>query len=546
MRALALVVWLVPACGRSGFQPLADGVPATGLRVQLSTANGLAVVALDARFAFATMDPHALYVVSAPLPTTATFALPDASGALTAKFDAHDARGDLFTETATAQITAEQVQTISVVLGSSVAPGCLDGIADGTETDIDCGGSCSPCGLGGKCLARTDCGSNNCVGTVCEPMTAPPNWLAIADMPIGRIGAGAGLGGDGRVYVYGGAVADGGMDFAETDLYLADRDAWQVGPALGTARYRMGYATGDDGTLYALGGEINVSTLSPNVDSLATGASMWAPALALPAARDDLMAAVDSGGTLFAIGGFQGSSMTGEVDAFASGAWITRTAMPTPRMDLAGARGPDGKLYAIGGHNFPITAHYVTVEAYDTTADSWQTMPSLQTARSDLAAAAAPDGRIYAISGFTGGLPTPVVEAYRVGAPAWVSVASLSVGRDTCSAAVAADGRILVFGGKVGTTASYKTAEAYGPQLTLGAATGAVGDMVTIVGSNFAANAAVRVYFDGAPIEYGTTTSGGVLAALAIEVPAVAAGAHVVRVVDDRSDYPASASFVVQ
>jgi hypothetical protein len=36
---------------------------------------------------------------------------------------------------------------------------CDDNLMDGDETDIDCGGSCAPCGLGQRCLATTDCGS---------------------------------------------------------------------------------------------------------------------------------------------------------------------------------------------------------------------------------------------------------------------------------------------------------------------------------------------------------------------------------------------------
>lgn len=40
---------------------------------------------------------------------------------------------------------------------------CFDERMDGAETDIDCGGStCAKCGLGLKCKADTDCGSDAC------------------------------------------------------------------------------------------------------------------------------------------------------------------------------------------------------------------------------------------------------------------------------------------------------------------------------------------------------------------------------------------------
>jgi hypothetical protein len=47
---------------------------------------------------------------------------------------------------------------------------CTDGILDGTETDIDCGGSCSnKCSTGKKCIVSSDCLSgSNCVTGVCS------------------------------------------------------------------------------------------------------------------------------------------------------------------------------------------------------------------------------------------------------------------------------------------------------------------------------------------------------------------------------------------
>jgi hypothetical protein len=36
---------------------------------------------------------------------------------------------------------------------------CGDNIKDGNETDVDCGGSCPPCGIGQSCLISGDCGN---------------------------------------------------------------------------------------------------------------------------------------------------------------------------------------------------------------------------------------------------------------------------------------------------------------------------------------------------------------------------------------------------
>jgi hypothetical protein len=47
---------------------------------------------------------------------------------------------------------------------------CIDGIQDGSETDVDCGGStCIPCIDGKHCNANSDCFSDYCVAGVCAP-----------------------------------------------------------------------------------------------------------------------------------------------------------------------------------------------------------------------------------------------------------------------------------------------------------------------------------------------------------------------------------------
>lgn len=45
---------------------------------------------------------------------------------------------------------------------------CDDGVTNGSETDLDCGGMCSPCPDLAECLAATDCQSGICGGGHCE------------------------------------------------------------------------------------------------------------------------------------------------------------------------------------------------------------------------------------------------------------------------------------------------------------------------------------------------------------------------------------------
>jgi len=41
--------------------------------------------------------------------------------------------------------------------GGATSAACSDGTKDGDETDVDCGGSCGPCGLGQGCIRSSDC-----------------------------------------------------------------------------------------------------------------------------------------------------------------------------------------------------------------------------------------------------------------------------------------------------------------------------------------------------------------------------------------------------
>ena len=45
---------------------------------------------------------------------------------------------------------------------------CFNGILDGDETDVDCGGSCNPCSEGKACIVDSDCRSGLCSEGVCE------------------------------------------------------------------------------------------------------------------------------------------------------------------------------------------------------------------------------------------------------------------------------------------------------------------------------------------------------------------------------------------
>ena len=68
--------------------------------------------------------------------------------------------------------------------GTDAGPTCTDGIKNGSETDVDCGGSCpTKCGEAKSCAAPTDCASGRCTDLKCSCELAP----AVAD-ELGNVG----------------------------------------------------------------------------------------------------------------------------------------------------------------------------------------------------------------------------------------------------------------------------------------------------------------------------------------------------------------------
>ena len=58
---------------------------------------------------------------------------------------------------------------------SPTAVRCLDGVRNGSESDVDCGGpECEPCDAGQQCALASDCASGNCDGGTCDTAAPTP------------------------------------------------------------------------------------------------------------------------------------------------------------------------------------------------------------------------------------------------------------------------------------------------------------------------------------------------------------------------------------
>jgi hypothetical protein len=68
-----------------------------------------------------------------------------------------------------------RARTLCVVLALTVPAraSCVDGVQNGRESDVDCGGSCVVCERGDRCYFPTDCYSGRCAEGVCEERVQP-------------------------------------------------------------------------------------------------------------------------------------------------------------------------------------------------------------------------------------------------------------------------------------------------------------------------------------------------------------------------------------
>jgi N-acetylneuraminic acid mutarotase len=411
--------------------------------------------------------------------------------------------------------------------GANTQGSCANGVLDSNETDVDCGGPCVPCGQ----------------------VTGPPYWLPIASLPTTRKAFAVAVGKDGRIYTIGGQT-DGGGGWgggspqrplsAVVEVYDPATDHWSTAGSLSQPRALMAASTGRDGRVYAMSGK-NSMGLTNLVEVYDPKSNAWTRVSDIPTRRAFFGATTGLDGRLFAVGGdnFERSNALAAFEAYNTDTdqWSMLPPLPTPRTNLGVATLADGRIFAIGGDDN--SNLFDAAEVYDPAKNQWSQIARLPVARSGLTAAAAPDGRVWAIGSGAR------VDVYSPSTNEWASAPNLLHARNTMGSTVGADGRIYVFGGD-----DAGTAEAYGPKIAVTPNIGAVGSMVTVTGSNFAAHAPVSVYLDSRssqPIASGTTDDHGTLtAAIWVTLPAVVAGSpHVLVVVDDRSRYPVTAPFTV-
>ncbi len=174
--------------------------------------------------------------------------------------------------------------------------------------------------------------------------------------------------------------------------------------------------------------------------------AVWSTTTALPEALGGLAAAAVNnqifvtGGTTSSPG-FQASAATWAFSP-ATSMWTAKASLPTPRTDLALVT-TGGSLYAIGGNDGSGDL-IAEVDRYNPTTDAWSAVAPIPVPLNQPAATVGKDGRIYVVFFTKSGLQA---EVYDPATNAWTTTTPVPGGLPLplTSAATGLDGRIYAF-----------------------------------------------------------------------------------------------------
>ena len=198
---------------------------------------------------------------------------------------------------------------------------------------------------------------------------ATDSWSAVSPLPVALCCGAATTGRDGRIYVIGG-FANGNVQLSNVEAYDPATDTWtNLAPLPAPRAGKLSAVTAPDGRIYAIGGINGVTTVT-TVDAYDPCTDTWTPVASMPTARRFLDAVLGRGGIIYALGGtvgsvgFPGTQELTAVEAYdpSPDTWSPVAPLATPRGALAAAVGRAGTIFAIGG--FDGTSALNSVEVF--------------------------------------------------------------------------------------------------------------------------------------------------------------------------------------
>ena len=262
---------------------------------------------------------------------------------------------------------------------------CDDGIQNGNETGVDCGGDCDPCwncddGIMNGYETGVDCGGPEC--PPCASNSIDIEWTTITNnMPTPRAFM-ASVAHENKIYVAGGAI----FPFVATEkleIYDLESGQWNTGGDMNTPRFGHTMEV-VDGEIFALGGFSGAfgdqgSALAA-IERYDPEADEWTVIGTMNTGRVSFGSCVLDG-KIYVVGGVTGRPSSDyeyissveviEIDPnnnYECTSSVLESQLPTPRYNL-GVEVLGKKIYALGGINGPIseaTAILGIIEEYDT------------------------------------------------------------------------------------------------------------------------------------------------------------------------------------
>jgi len=188
-----------------------------------------------------------------------------------------------------------------------------------------------------------------------DPQT--DSWATVAPLPAPRCCGAVATGRDGRIYVAGGFNVQG--QIGAVDAYDPESDAWEsVAPLPSPLAGGPATAAWSNGLIYVMGGITGINTI-PTVRRYDPCADTWATVASMPTPRRFTDAVLSRGGQIYVLGGtvgsvgFPGTQVLAVAERYdpVSDTWATTAPLTTPRGALAAAVGPRGSIFAIGGYD---------------------------------------------------------------------------------------------------------------------------------------------------------------------------------------------------